>query len=219
MERKDQMALLGGVGLGAGLMYLLDPVGGGGRRALVRNKSVNGVKAGGQALGRTCRHMSNRTLGLAAKAGSRLRRDDASDSVLEARVRSKMGRAVSHASAITVDVHEGQVVLSGQVLAAELDGLLSAVKAVRGVQSVENRLEVHDSAETSPSLQGNGHRLAGLLKPRRAALGLGTVAGLAALGVLARSLAEDNDFTRPLRESRWGRESAPRWPTATSPSA
>lgn len=207
MDRKDQLTLLGGVGLGAGLMYLLDPSGGGQRRALVRNKSVD---------------MGNRTRGLAARAGSRLRRDDASDAVLEARVRSKMGRAVSHASAITVDAREGQIVLSGNVLAAELDGLLSAVQSVRGVQSVENRLEVHDSSETSPSLQdGRLSRLgSSLLRPRRATLGvlgLGAVAG--AVGLLLRGLAEENDFTRPLRESRWGREPAPRWPTATSPTA
>lgn len=211
MDRKDQLTLLGGVGLGAGLMYLLDPSGGGQRRALVRNKSVD---------------VGNRTRGLAAKASSRLRHDDASDAVLEARVRSKMGRAVSHASAITVDAREGQIVLSGNVLAAELDGLLSAVQSVRGVQSVENRLEVHDSSETSPSLQdgrlsrlGSGLR-SGIQKPRRATLGvlgLGAVAG--AVGLLLRGLAEENDFTRPLRDSRWGREPAPRWPTATSPSA
>ncbi len=111
MDRKDQLTLLGGVGLGAGLMYLLDPSGGGQRRALVRNKSVD---------------MGNRTRGF---------------------LRPR------HLSKGTLGV-----------------------------------------------------------------LGLGAVAG--AVSLLVRGLAEENDFTRPLRESRWGREPAPpRWPTATSPTA
>ena len=69
-------------------------------------------------------------------------------------MRSKVGRAVSHPHAIRVSVREGRVSLSGPVLAHEVDDLLSCVSAVRGVEEVENRLEVHQQAGTVPGLQG-----------------------------------------------------------------
>lgn len=74
---KDRLTLLGsaglGAGLGAGLMYLLDPDGGRRRRALARDKAVHVAKTGGTAVGKKSRHLKNRTKGLIAEAGSRLR--------------------------------------------------------------------------------------------------------------------------------------------------
>ncbi len=77
---KRNWALVGsaglGVGLGAGLMYLLDPQGGGRRRALARDKAVHVLKKGGRTVRKTSRHLGNRARGLAAEAGSRLRRTE-----------------------------------------------------------------------------------------------------------------------------------------------
>jgi hypothetical protein len=69
---KHRLSLLGGVGLGAGLMYLLDPDGGRRRRALARDKAVHGMKAGGRSLRKTSVHLGNKTKGLVAKASSHL---------------------------------------------------------------------------------------------------------------------------------------------------
>ena len=69
---KHQLSLLGSAGLGASLMYLLDPDGGRRRRALARDKAVHGMKAGGRSLRKTSVHLGNKTKGLLAKA-SRLR--------------------------------------------------------------------------------------------------------------------------------------------------
>ena len=106
METRDQLTLLGGVGLGAGLMYLLDPAGGRRRRAVARDKTVHGLKVSGRALRKTSVDMGNRTKGLVAKAGSHLHKGDAEvadDAVLSERVRSCLGRFVSHPSAIQVE--------------------------------------------------------------------------------------------------------------------
>lgn len=65
---KHRLSLLGGAGLGAGLMYLLDPDGGRRRRALVRDKAVHGLKVGGRSLRGTTVHLGNKTKGLVAKA-------------------------------------------------------------------------------------------------------------------------------------------------------
>jgi hypothetical protein len=98
------------------------------------------------------------------------------------------------------------VILSGPVLAAEVDELLSKVKKVKGVHEVESRLEVHESAENVPSLQGESSNGSRRLSPRTAALGLGGVGALAGLGLLARSKGGNlKDLTRPLRETRWAK--------------
>lgn len=69
---KHRLSLLGGAGLGAGLMYLLDPDGGRRRRALARDKAVHGMKVGGRSLRGTSVHLGNKAKGLMAKANRHL---------------------------------------------------------------------------------------------------------------------------------------------------
>jgi hypothetical protein len=204
MKKRNPLTLLGGVGLGAGLMYLLDPDGGRRRRALARDKAVHGLKVSGKALRRTSIDVGNRTRGLVAGAASRLRKGSADDHKLEGRVRSKLGRHLSNPSALQVQCQDGLVILSGPVLASELDKVLAKVQKIKGVDEVESRLEIQESTGNVPSLQeSNGSRR---LSPRTAALGLGGVGALAGLGLLARSKDGSlKDLTRPLREARWNK--------------
>jgi uncharacterized membrane protein len=88
--------------------------------------------------------------------GSRLRRDAAGDQIVQERVRTALGRVVSHPSAIKTAVYDGRVFLSGPILRAELPEALSTVRGVRGVREVENQLQVHDTAAGVPGLQGEG---------------------------------------------------------------
>jgi hypothetical protein len=74
-----------GAGLGAGLMYLLDPQGGRGRRALARDKAVSTLKTGGESALSKSRHLGNRTKGLVSVAGSKLRRNKKDDDLLAVR--------------------------------------------------------------------------------------------------------------------------------------
>lgn len=69
-------------------------------------------------------------------------------------MRAKIGRVVSHPRAIQVLADRGRVTLSGPILAGEVDDLLAAVASVRGVVDVENRLQVHPTADNVPALQG-----------------------------------------------------------------
>jgi uncharacterized membrane protein len=153
----SRLKVVGGMGLGAGLLFLLDP--GTGRRRLkhVRDRVGSLASDSGEALGKTARDVRNRAQGLASEARARLRPEvEVADDVLEARVRAKLGRYCSHPSAVDVQAEAGRVTLSGPVLAAEIDDLLSAVDAVRGVEEVDNQLEPHDDAADIPELQGGG---------------------------------------------------------------
>src|SRR5436305_7671270 len=97
---KQKWSLVGsaglGAGLGAGLMYLLDPQGGRGRRAVARDKTVSALKQGGEKAAKTSRHLGNKTKGLAAQAGSKLRQSDLADNgmALLNKVQRKVRRAV-----------------------------------------------------------------------------------------------------------------------------
>lgn len=152
------LPVLGGLGLGAGLMFILDPNRGNRRRALLRDKTSRVFNRTGSAIGSTARGFSHRARGLAAKAGSSFRRDEVSDEVLVERVRSKMGHIVSHPHAINVDCDAGRVTLSGPILSSEAEKLIKQVSRLRGVKEIEDRLERHDTAGEIPALQGGRQR-------------------------------------------------------------
>lgn len=157
-DKREALIAAGGIALGAGLMSIFDPSVGRRRRARLR---------------RALRRIGGRRL---------------ADEAIGARVRSVLARSVSHPRAITVDVKQGRVVLGGQVIAREVDGLLRRVRKVRGVRGVRSRMEAHDWAADVPELQGVATR------PRRLAgwdvlgwrwpAGAGVVGGTA-LGALA----------------------------------
>ena len=133
-------ALLGGMGVGAVLFYLLDPEKGHRRRVLAHDKAFKAARAGRRDIGRLGRNLSNRAHGLVARFRADLNPETPDDDIVRERVRSAIGRACSHASAVEVAVREGTVELSGPVPEDEHGRLLRAVGAVRGVRSVENRL-------------------------------------------------------------------------------
>ena len=154
--------LLLGAGLGAAAMFLLDPARGKRRRALLRDKFAQATRMTGDCLDVTTRDVSNRARGWYSEIKSRLSSEIPDDAVLVDRVRSKLGRVVSHPAAITVMVQNGTVTLTGPVLADEVPHLLSCVKWTAGVQHVNNDLDVHEAAENHPALQGGSER-SGLL--------------------------------------------------------
>jgi len=147
-----------GLGLGTAAMFLLDPARGKRRRALVRDKFASATRMTGDCINVTTRDLTNRTRGTIAAIQSRFSSEQPDDTVLVDRVRSKLGRIVSHPSAINVTAQNGNVTLSGPILAHEIPGLLSCVKWVPGVQDINNNLEAHEAAENHPALQGGRER-------------------------------------------------------------
>lgn len=149
---------LGGLGLGAALMYVLDPERGKRRRGLFRDKALHLSRKASDRLDARSRDWRNRARGVAAELKTMGKSDAVPDPVLEERVRAEIGRVISNPGAVEVSATAATVTLSGPVLAREVDDLLSAVHGVRGVDDVENRLEVYDNAEGIPGLQGSRNR-------------------------------------------------------------
>lgn len=146
------------LGLGAGLMYFLDPERGRRRRALVRDQMTHLSHEFDEVVGKTTRDLTNRTRGLVAEVESRFSGSGlvADNRVLVERVRSKMGRLVSNPHSLVVRAQDGQVTLTGPVLASEVSGLVSAIASVRGVARVDNQLQVYQHPGEVPGLQGAG---------------------------------------------------------------
>ncbi len=150
------LTTVGSFAVGAALMYLLDPGRGTRRRHVIRDKAFSGLRGTGEGLGRTAQSLRNSARGLVAETHARFRKETPSDYKIGARVRSAMGRVVSHPSAILVTVIDGSVTLCGDVRADELPALLAAARNVRGVREVHNQLNVHEDPTGVPSLQGEG---------------------------------------------------------------
>jgi hypothetical protein len=147
-----------GLGLGTGLMFLLDPDRGRRRRALLRDKCAWSARKTGEAFEVTKRDLANRAQGIASTIQSTFSSAPADDSVITDRVRSKMGRIVSHPGAVEVTTQDGKVTLAGPILADEVPYLLACVNRISSVNEVVNNLESHEAADNHPALQGGRER-------------------------------------------------------------
>jgi uncharacterized membrane protein len=150
---------LAGAGLGAAVMYLIDPNNGPRRRALLRDKAAHAAHKTMDGLDAASRDVAHRAYGTWASTRRRFEPEGVPDHVLAQRVRSKLGRYVSHPHAIEVDANCGCVTLGGKILTGEVPRLLHAIERVPGVCEIDNRLEQHETRDSIPSLQGG--------KPRR----------------------------------------------------
>lgn len=199
MDRTNALTsthLLVAAGAGALLMYLFDPQQGRRRTARLRDQAVHMAHKAGDVADAGARDFGHRTTGLLAELRSRVRRNPVGDDVLTERVRSRLGRLVSHPHAVKVSASKGRVSLFGPVMHDEADRLLRGVGAVPGVRDIDNQLELHLTAGNVPALQGGKRRLgprAELLQanwapgPRMASLAAGTL--LAGYGFARRDLA------------------------------
>jgi hypothetical protein len=144
-----------GLGLGTGLMYLLDPDRGRRRRALLRDKGAWALRKTGDCIEVTAHDLRNRAQGITHIHSSS---EPVDDRIVAERVRSKLGRVVAHPGAIEVNALNGAVTLSGPILVEEMSELLKCVNGVRGVKQVINNLEAHEQADNHPALQGGRER-------------------------------------------------------------
>jgi uncharacterized membrane protein len=148
------LTLISGLGIGAGLMYLFDPQRGRRRRAQLRNQLRSAAGRIDDCLNMTARDLRQRAQGLFAEIRSWTVAQEIPDEVLIARLRSKLGRYVSHPSSIAITADHGRVTLHGPILAHEVEAFLEAIAAQPGVIQIDNRLERHRQPDNISALQG-----------------------------------------------------------------
>jgi hypothetical protein len=151
---RETTVFLAGTTVGAGLVYALDPARRGRRWALVRDQVTHARRKTRDAADATARDMTNRMRGLTAEVRSLFEPGEAPDPVLVERVRAKLGHWTSHPRAVDVTARDGCVTLRGPILATERDGMVRAVRRVRGVREVVDQLASHAQTEQLSTLQG-----------------------------------------------------------------
>ena len=191
------LLMLGSLGLGAALMYFYDPQSGRRRRALLKDQCDHTMRKLQEAERVVLRDATNRAQGLIASANRLVKRGDqtADDVVIVERIRSALGREISHPHAVEVDCIQGCATLRGAILADEVGKLMDCVKGVRGVREVDNQLAEHAEAGNIPALQGGrlrpGYRpefLQANWSPSARTVAGGFGAGLAIFGLLRGGL-------------------------------
>lgn len=142
------------MGIGAGLMYLMDQENGERRHAKLRDQAAALRYDLERNLDAASEQLAVRTRGVVAEASSRMQAEPVADETLVERIRAEIGRAVANPGSIRISAHEGRVTLSGPILASEVQGLVRKVRSVQGVERVTNRLSVHEEVGNVPGLQG-----------------------------------------------------------------
>jgi hypothetical protein len=152
----QSLSWVGPLSVGAALMYMFDPVGGTRRRAMLRDQAAHLARRTRFASSAVASDLENRVAGLRSRLLTAADATPVDDSVLEARVRSKLGRVSTHPGAIGVSSVDGIVTLTGPVLAHEHGTICRAVERVNGVVDVIDQTTEHEHAGTVPGLQGEG---------------------------------------------------------------
>ena len=192
---RDGGAVLTGLGLGAGLIYFLNP---GVRRrgALAHDTLEQPARAGADQSRAAPRLLAYRASGVAARLRSTFRRP-VEDDVLIDRLRAQISGAVPHPHLIEVEASDHHVILRGPILERDVDSLLDAVERASGVREIVNDLDVRQTADFMPARQERrspatrllvgaaGTMLAGYGASRRDASGV--VLAAAGAGLLARA--------------------------------
>jgi len=134
-------------------MYFFDPQHGERRRTMVRDRANRFVNSIDESVDIAMEDARNRARGVLSEMTARLSDQGAPDWILEERVRSNLGRIRRHRG-VTVTADGGRIYLSGPVLREDEDAIIKAASRTRGVHGVENQLQVFDSSESIPTLQG-----------------------------------------------------------------
>ncbi len=143
-------------GLGAAAEYVLDPDRGHARRAKLRDKAVHASSVVNNGCRVLVRDMAGRGRGVVAGARYLVAGRNVEDDVLHERVRAELGRHVSHPHAVHVDVADGVVTLTGDVLATEEGRVRRALRRVPGVRRLVADWTAHTDTTGVSALQGEG---------------------------------------------------------------
>lgn len=176
----------GGLLLGVGLMYLLDPVRGKRRRRRIEEAVRHAERVERRLLTKAASDAQNRMHGFVERVRHGTTAD-APDEVIEQRVRARIGHVSMHPGAIDLSVVARRLVLRGPVLRDEADDIVRVARFTPGIREVVDRLERHESPLGVPGLQGGRRRnVRGSWNPTLQAGATGAGALLFLYGMLLR---------------------------------
>jgi BON domain len=153
-------AICGGMLAGMGMMYLMDRIADRRHRALLRDKITHYRRVAERLLERKARNLTHRVRGMVLERTKDAHDGIVDDAVLVERIRSHMGHLLSHAETrrIEVAVQDGQVTLSGHVVASHINRVLGHVATVPGVHGLVTKLTVHPSVADMMDDRTSMHR-------------------------------------------------------------
>ncbi|MBI4510241.1 MAG: BON domain-containing protein [Deltaproteobacteria bacterium] len=162
--RKNRAGGLWSLGVGAGLMYFLDPDRGKRRRSSARGRIERSLHDLRDNVDAGIRDLRHRAIGTVAKARAVVSPERVPDKVLAERVRSAIGRDLSHPKWVEVTAQDGVVRLHGQALADEIARVVQCAEDVRGVKSVVNELRAYTGVPEGQPLARRRKRVPELLQ-------------------------------------------------------
>lgn len=139
-------------------MYFMDPRSGNRRRAFIRDKTNRFERLMLQFFDKRSRDLYNRVYGTVLETRGRfVNVESVDDDILIERVRSKIGRVVSHPKLVGIEAHDGHIRLMGVALRNEIPHIYAAAKTVRGVHGVTNAIQAaHGEREIAASASARG---------------------------------------------------------------
>ena len=142
--------MLIGLGAGAVAAYFSDPELGQIRRTAFANGTRRVLAKAAQEGKKSLYDSRNRLSGLAVRCWANNESEPPSDCVLEQRIRSRIGRVVSHPRKIHVVCDGGTATLWGLVFQEEISELVRTVEATPGVKEVLDHLEICPAEDSLP---------------------------------------------------------------------
>jgi hypothetical protein len=144
------LKFLSGVALGAASMYVLDPVKGRARRRVLWDKGRSAARTRRERAERQARYDANRELGEQAVARGAGQFHPTDDRSIELHLHQLLSELDVDTTDVTVEAHEGQVRLRGQVRSTDdQQRVLTAVGEAPGVRRVDSLL--HLPGEPAPN--------------------------------------------------------------------
>jgi hypothetical protein len=121
---------------------------------MLRDRFASGARRVRREVERGAQDLENRGQGIRVRTRQLMdramhREEGSDDQVLEARVRSALGRVISKPHAVSVSAEEGTVTLRGEVYQDEITSVVRRVRSVPGVDQVVDQLDV--LAENAPA--------------------------------------------------------------------
>lgn len=141
MNQKSAAQMLAGIGIGAAAMYFLDPARGRVRRDMTQNRAGSTLRSSTWGLRKTGADLRNRARGMAAQMRQQFTTEEPSDNQLIERVRAELGHHAGSLHNLDVSASNGVITLSGYARGIDPDDVVSVVERVRGVGTVEDRLD------------------------------------------------------------------------------